>query len=183
MRVIKGLKSWINGYDEVKILSDELELAFDFVKDEIITEEEVDKLYERTIRKLDDLELKNMLRQEEDQLGAVLKVNAGAGGTEAQDWVEILVRMYEHWSEKSGYKATMIDFLNGDDAGLKSAVLLIEGINAYGFLKSEKIKTNGKDYFEMIRNAKKERKDIKFIGHWCLQLDKCNNEIINCKIN
>lgn len=137
MRVIKSLKSWINGYDEVKNLSDELELAFEFVKDEIITEEEVDKLYTRAIRKIDDLELKNMLRQEEDQLGAVLKVNAGAGGTESQDWASMLVRMYQRWCEDHNYKVTVTNWQDGDDAGIKTVTMQVEGDLAYGFLKSE----------------------------------------------
>ncbi len=137
MRVIKSLKSWINGYDEVKNLSDELELAFEFVKDEIITEEEVDKLYARAIRKIDDLELKNMLRQEEDQLGAVLKVNAGAGGTESQDWASMLVRMYQRWCEDHNYKVTVTNWQDGDDAGIKTVTMQVEGDLAYGFLKSE----------------------------------------------
>ena len=137
MRVIKGLKAWIDGYEEVKNLADELELAFDFVKDEIITEEEVDKLYDRTIRKLDDLELKNMLRQEEDQLGAVLKVNAGAGGTESQDWAAMLVRMYQRWCEDHNYKVTVTNWQDGDDAGVKTVTMQVEGDLAYGFLKSE----------------------------------------------
>ena len=137
MRVIKGLKAWIDGYEEVKNLSDELELAFEFVKDEIITEEEVDKLYDRTIRKLDDLELKNMLRQEEDQLGAVLKVNAGAGGTESQDWAAMLLRMYQRWCEDHNYKVTITNWQDGDDAGVKTVTMQVEGDLAYGFLKSE----------------------------------------------
>ena len=137
MKVIKSLKSWINGYDEVKNLSDELELAFEFVKDEVITEEEVDKLYARTISRLDDLELKNMLRQEEDQLGAVLKVNAGAGGTESQDWAAMLVRMYQRWCENHDYKVTVTNWQDGDDAGIKTVTMQVEGDLAYGFLKSE----------------------------------------------
>ena len=137
MRVIKSLKSWINGYEEVKNLSDELELAFEFVKDEIITEEEVDKLYARAIKKIDDLELKNMLRQEEDQLGAVLKVNAGAGGTESQDWASMLVRMYQRWCEDHNYKVTVTNWQDGDDAGIKTVTMQVEGDLAYGFLKSE----------------------------------------------
>jgi peptide chain release factor 2 len=137
MRVIKSLKSWINGYEEVKNLSDELELAFEFVKDEIITEEEVDKLYARAIKKIDDLELKNMLRQEEDQLGAVLKVNAGAGGTESQDWAAMLIRMYQRWCENHNYKVTVTNWQDGDDAGIKTVTMQVEGDLAYGFLKSE----------------------------------------------
>lgn len=137
MRVIKDLKSWINGYDEVKNLADELELAFDFVKDEIVTEEEVDKLYARALQKIEDLELKNMLRQEEDQLGAVLKVNAGAGGTESQDWAAMLLRMYQRWCENHNYKVTITNWQDGDDAGIKTATMQVEGDLAYGFLKSE----------------------------------------------
>lgn len=137
MRVIKSLKSWLNGYEEVKNLSDELELAFEFVKDEIITEEEVDKLYARAIKKIDDLELKNMLRQEEDQLGAVLKVNAGAGGTESQDWAAMLIRMYQRWCENHNYKVTVTNWQDGDDAGIKTVTMQVEGDLAYGFLKSE----------------------------------------------
>lgn len=137
MRVIKSLKSWLNGYEEVKNLSDELELAFEFVKDEIITEEEVDKHYARTIKKIDDLELKNMLRQEEDQLGAVLKVNAGAGGTESQDWAAMLIRMYQRWCENHNYKVTVTNWQDGDDAGIKTVTMQVEGDLAYGFLKSE----------------------------------------------
>ena len=137
MRVIKDLKSWINGYDEVKNLADELELAFDFVKNEIVTEEEVDKLYARALQKIEDLELKNMLRQEEDQLGAVLKVNAGAGGTESQDWAAMLLRMYQRWCENHNYKVTITNWQDGDDAGIKTATMQVEGDLAYGFLKSE----------------------------------------------
>lgn len=137
MKVIKSLKGWINGYNEVKNLSDELELAFEFVKDEIITEEEVDKLYARVLGQIEDLELKNMLRQEEDQLGAVLKVNAGAGGTESQDWAAMLIRMYQRWCEDHHYKVTVTNWQDGDDAGIKTVTMQVEGDLAYGFLKSE----------------------------------------------
>lgn len=137
MKVIKSLKSWINGYNEVKNTADELELAFDFVKDEIVTEEEVDKIYARVLQLIEELELKNMLRQEEDQLGAVLKVNAGAGGTESQDWASMLVRMYQRWCENHNYKVTVTNWQDGDDAGIKTVTMQVEGDLAYGFLKSE----------------------------------------------
>ena len=137
MKVIKNLKSWINGYEEVKSATEEVELAFDFVKDEIVTEEEVDKLYARALRLIEDLELKNMLRQEEDQLGAVLKINAGAGGTESQDWASMLVRMYQRWCEDHNYKVTVTNWQDGDDAGVKTVTMQVEGDLAYGFLKSE----------------------------------------------
>ena len=137
MKVIKSLKSWINGYEEVKNVTEEVELAFDFVKDEIVTEEEVDKLYARSLKLIEELELKNMLRQEEDQLGAVLKINAGAGGTESQDWASMLVRMYQRWCEDHNYKVTVTNWQDGDDAGIKTVTMQVEGDLAYGFLKSE----------------------------------------------
>lgn len=137
MKVVKDLKHWVNGYEEIKTATDELELAFDFVKDEIVTEEEVDKLYERAIHLIENLELQNMLRQEEDKLGAVLKVNAGAGGTESQDWASMLVRMYQRWGEKNNYKVTVTNWQDGDDAGIKTVTMQVEGDLAYGYLKSE----------------------------------------------
>lgn len=137
MKVIKNLKFWIESYSEVKSAAEELELAFDFVKEGIVTEEELDKTYNHIIHLLEDLELKNMLRREEDKLGAVLKVNAGAGGTESQDWASMLFRMYQRWCENKQYKTTITNWQDGDDAGIKTATLQVEGDLAYGFLKSE----------------------------------------------
>ncbi len=137
MKVVRELKMWINSYNEVKSAAEELQLAFDFVKDEIVTEEEVDNAYANAIRLIEDLELKNMLRREEDQLGAVLKINAGAGGTESQDWASMLFRMYQRWGESKNYKTTVTNWQDGDDAGIKTATLQVEGDLAYGFLKSE----------------------------------------------
>lgn len=116
---------------------EELQLAYDFVKEGVVTEEEVDEIYNKALKLVEDLELKNMLQNEEDQLGAVLKVNAGAGGTESQDWASMLLRMYQRWSENKGYKTTITNWQDGDDAGIKTATLQIEGDMAYGFLKSE----------------------------------------------
>lgn len=107
------------------------------MKEEIISEEELDANYEKAIKLIEELELRNMLRREEDQLGAVLKVNAGAGGTESQDWASMLFRMYQRWCDSKGYKTTITNWLDGDDAGIKTATLQIEGDIAYGFLKSE----------------------------------------------
>ena len=137
MKIIRELKFWINSYDKVKSASEELELAFDFVKEGIISEDEVDNQYKLTINLIEDLELKNMLRREEDKLGAVLKVNAGAGGTESQDWASMLFRMYQRWSENNNYKTTITNWQDGDDAGIKTATIQVEGDLAYGFLKSE----------------------------------------------
>lgn len=137
MKVVKSLKGWINGYNDVKNAADELALAFEYVKEEIVTEEEVDKLYARTLKLIEELELKNMLRLEEDQLGAVLKVNAGAGGTESQDWASMLVRMYQRWCEDHDYKVSVTNWQDGDDAGIKTVTMQVEGDLAYGYLKSE----------------------------------------------
>ena len=89
MKKVKSLEKWIEGYKSIKLLADELELAFDFHKDEMVTEEEVDEAYARTITEIEELELKNMLRQEEDSMACVLKINSGAGGTESQDWASM----------------------------------------------------------------------------------------------
>jgi peptide chain release factor 2 len=137
MRVVRELKFWVNAYNDVKAAADELQLAFEFVKEGIVSEEEVDAQYTRVIKLIEDLELKNMLRREEDKLGAVLKINAGAGGTESQDWASMLFRMYQRWCENKKYKTTVTNWQDGDDAGIKTATLQVEGDLAYGFLKSE----------------------------------------------
>lgn len=138
MKVVGELKKWIEGYDEVRTSADELLLSMEFYRDEMVTEEEVDTAYDRALKAIENLELRNMLRQEEDPMDAVLKINSGAGGTEAQDWAQILMRMYMRWAEKGGYKVTIVDLLEGDEAGIKSVTMQIEGGEyAYGYLKSE----------------------------------------------
>ena len=138
MKKVKGIKKWLDGYKEVRTMADELQLAFDFYKDEMVTEEEVDADYAKAIKAIEDLELKNMLRQKEDPMEAVLKINSGAGGTEAQDWASMLMRMYMRWAEAHGYKVTISNLLDGDEAGIKSVTMQIEGGDyAYGYLKSE----------------------------------------------
>lgn len=137
MKIIRGLKGWLSGYNKVKAAVEELQLAFDFNKEGITSEEEVDETYAQTIEVLEDMELKNMLRREEDKLGAVLKVNSGAGGTEGQDWASMLFRMYQRWCESKGYKVTITNFQEGDEAGIKTATIQVEGDFAYGYLKSE----------------------------------------------
>lgn len=137
MKLVKGLEKWLKGYDEVHTMADELETAFDFYKEELVTEEEVDAMYGKAIEAIEALELKNMLRQEEDPMDAVLKINSGAGGTEAQDWAQMLMRMYMRWAETNGYKCVVSNLIDGDDAGIKTCTLEIQGEYAYGFLKSE----------------------------------------------
>lgn len=137
MKKIKDIQAWIDGYKEVEAAVDELATGVEFVKEGIIEESEVDALYADAMSKIEALELRNMLRREEDKLGVVLKINAGAGGTEAQDWASMLMRMYLRWCEKNGYKTSIANLLDGDEAGIKSTTINIEGDYAYGYLKSE----------------------------------------------
>lgn len=138
MKKVKGIERWVTGYKNVRQLAEELQLAFDFYKDEMVSEEEVDADYAKAIAAIEDLELKNMLRQEEDPMDVVMKINSGAGGTESQDWASMLMRMYQRWAEAHGYKVTVNDLQEGDEAGIKSVTMTIEGGEyAYGYLKSE----------------------------------------------
>lgn len=138
MKKVKSIEKWIKGYEQVRKDADELQLAFDFYKEQMVTEEEVDADYDKAVKDIEDLELKNMLRQEEDSMDAVMKINSGAGGTESQDWAQMLMRMYMRWSEAHGYKVTITNLQEGDEAGIKSVEMTIEGGEyAYGFLKSE----------------------------------------------
>ena len=99
MKLVKDLQKWIDGYNEVKTLADELELSFDFYKEELVTEGDVDTAYAKASEAVEALELKNMLRDEADQMACVLKINSGAGGTESQDWASMLMRMYLRYAE------------------------------------------------------------------------------------
>ena len=138
MKKVKSIEKWIVGYNNVRQLADELQLAFDFYKEEMVTEQEVDEDYDKAVKAIEDLELKNMLRQEEDPMDCVMKINSGAGGTESQDWAQMLMRMYMRWAEAHGYKVTISNLQEGDEAGIKSVTMEIEGGEfAYGFLKSE----------------------------------------------
>ena len=138
MKKVKMLERWIKGYAHVRQLADELQLAFEFHKDELVTEEEVDDDYSKAITAIEDLEMKNMLRQKEDPMDCVMKINSGAGGTESQDWAQMLMRMYMRWAEAHGHKVTISNLQEGDEAGIKSVTMEIEGGEyAYGFLKSE----------------------------------------------
>jgi peptide chain release factor 2 len=101
------------------------------------TEEEVDNQYKNCLSLIEDLEVRNMLQKEEDQLGAILKINSGAGGTESNDWAAMLMRMYLRWAERNNYKVKELDYQPGDEVGIKSVTLEVEGERAYGYLKSE----------------------------------------------
>ncbi len=138
MKKVKGLEKWIKGYEQVRRLADETQLAFDYHKEDLVTEEEVDADYANAIKAIEDLELMNMLRQKEDPMDCVLKINSGAGGTESQDWASMLMRMYMRWAESHGHKVTISNLQEGDEAGIKSVTMEIEGGEyAYGYLKSE----------------------------------------------
>ncbi len=135
---VKSIEKWIVGYQQVRQLADELELALDFYRDDMITEDELDADYAKAVAAIEDLEMKNMLRQTEDPMDCVMKINSGAGGTESQDWAQMLMRMYMRWAEAHGYKCTISDIQDGDEAGIKSVTMKIEGGEyAYGYLKSE----------------------------------------------
>lgn len=137
MRKVKELHYWIDSYEDIEKMVNELKLGFDFVKEGLVTEQELDEMYQKTIERFEDVELRNMLRREEDKLGAVLKINSGAGGTESQDWAQMLMRMYLRWCEKHRYKTSIIHLVEGDEAGIKSVTIQVEGDLAYGYLKSE----------------------------------------------
>ena len=137
MKKVKELKKWIELYNEVHAAAEELQLAYDYVKEGIVSEEEVDEAYGNAIQLVESLEFRNMLRQEADQMSCVLKINSGAGGTESQDWASMLVRRYSRWAEANGYKIAVANFQVGVEAGIKTATLNIEGDYAYGYLKGE----------------------------------------------
>ncbi len=137
MKKVKDLQKWIDGYKEVNVATEELELAFEFYKDEMVTEEEVDAAYATAVGLIESLELKNMLRNEADGMDCVLKINSGAGGTESQDWASMLMRMYQRYAEAHNYKVTISNYQDGDEAGIKTVTMEIEGDQAYGFLKGE----------------------------------------------
>jgi peptide chain release factor 2 len=137
MKKVRAVKVWTDGFNTVNQLVEDIVVLYEFFEAKEATEQEVDKAYNETIEAVEKLEAKNMLRSEEDHLGAVLKINAGAGGTESNDWAEMLFRMYSRYAEKNGYKVKVADMQDGDEAGIKSCTLEIEGEYAYGYLKSE----------------------------------------------
>lgn len=137
MKEISSVKSWTTAYDTVNTSVEDLVVLYDFYKEGEVTEEEIATQYHATLSAIEKLELRNMLRREEDRLGAVLKINAGAGGTESNDWAQMLMRMYLMWGENNGYRITEAYYQAGDEAGIKTVTLEFEGENAYGYLKSE----------------------------------------------
>ncbi len=137
MKTIKSLKEWTNGFEETDQAVEDFGVLYEFYETGEATEEEVDHLYNEALKEVEKLETKNMLSNEEDKLGAVLKINAGAGGTESNDWAEMLYRMYTRWCESKGYHIKLADMQHGDETGIKSCTLEIDSEYAYGYLKSE----------------------------------------------
>jgi len=137
LKQIARLKSWTSAYEKVRNSVEELQVIMDFYKEDEATEEDLQKHYDNALESIEDLEFRNMLGAEEDELGAILKINAGAGGTESQDWAEMLMRMYIRWGERNNYKVKEVSMLYGDEAGVKSVTLEFTGDYAYGYLKAE----------------------------------------------
>lgn len=137
LKNIRTKKVWTDAFDKVSKLMDDLDVLNEFHEAGDVGEEELDREFEKAATAVEELEFKKMLSKEEDQLSAVIEINPGAGGTESQDWADMLNRMYIMWGEKSGYKVAQIDYQSGDVAGIKSATLELEGPFAYGKLKSE----------------------------------------------
>lgn len=137
MRVIRGIKQWTDAFSEVDTSVEDLLILFEFQQEGEANEGEVENHFAETLDLIEKLEAKNMLRKEEDKLGAVLRINAGAGGTESNDWAEMLYRMYNRWADAHGYSWKVMEYLPGEDAGIKNCTVQIEGDFAYGYLKSE----------------------------------------------
>jgi peptide chain release factor 2 len=137
MKEIQAIKVWTTAYDQVEARIADLETLFEFYEAGEVKEDEIDQEFFQTEKALEELEFKKMLSGEEDQMSAILEINPGAGGTESQDWAEILLRMYTMWGQKQGFTVRQVDYQAGDGAGIKSATIEIEGPFAYGLLKSE----------------------------------------------
>ena len=135
MKALNSVKSWVTSYDKTLSAVDDLDVLQEFSTEE--DSAELDSGYATALSLVEDLELKYMLGAEGDNLGAVLTINSGAGGTEANDWSAMLMRMYLRWGERNGYKMTITENLEGDEVGIKSATISFEGEYAYGYLKSE----------------------------------------------
>ncbi len=147
LKDLAGVKFWVTGYDGVKSGVDDLEVLYEFAREsrdpssaeEVRTPEdmELETAFRKVEKEIEALELRNMLGEEGDSLGAVMTINSGAGGTEANDWSAMLMRMYMRWGERNGYKVTVTDELDGDEAGVKSVTMQFEGDYSYGYLKAE----------------------------------------------
>lgn len=137
MKKLRALKSWVNEYDSIAEQYEDLLVLYDFVKEGETTEQEIETEYLKICTRLENLEFKNMLSEEEDPLNAVVQITAGAGGTESCDWASMLYRMYLMWAQKNNFKTELLDLQNGDVAGIKSVTFEVNGEFAFGYLKGE----------------------------------------------
>ncbi len=137
LKKMRQKKFWVTAYEDLQTASEDLAVLIDFYKEGAGDEQEIDALYSKTIDELEELELKNMLSGEEDNLNAVLQITAGAGGTESCDWASMLLRMYIMWGEKNGYKIKELNYQEGDVAGIKTVTIEFDGDFAFGYLKGE----------------------------------------------
>lgn len=137
LRTIRDKKNWTDAFEAATSGFDDLMIMWEFFVQGEGNEPEVEKHYFDTLRLIEDLEFRNMLSGEEDRLGAIVQINSGAGGTESQDWAQMLMRMYIRYGERNRFKVTEVDFQEGDVAGIKQVTLEIDGDYAYGYLKGE----------------------------------------------
>ncbi len=137
LKIIREKKKWIESYNAVAAERDDLEVIYEFYLNQEAEETDLDLQYQKVINLTEDLEMLNMLQSESDRLGAILQINPGAGGTESQDWAQMLMRMYMRYGERQNFKVSIVDQQDGDVAGIKSVSIEFEGENAYGFLKAE----------------------------------------------
>ena len=137
MKELQGLKQWVKDYEKAKSLTDDLEILFDYFKEGEVNDEEINIQYIQCKEHIENIEFKNMLSNEGDEMSAVIQITAGAGGTESCDWTQMLMRMYVMWAEKNKFKIKELDLQQGDVAGVKSVTLEIEGDYGFGWLKGE----------------------------------------------
>ena len=134
---LNAKKIWTDGWQNAHAAVEDVEVLFEFFQNGDATEKEMQEQFDLSLKAVEDLELKNMLKSKEDQLNAVMQITAGAGGTESCDWAYMLMRMYLMWAEKNSYKVTEQDYAEGEVAGIKSVTIQIAGEFAYGYLKGE----------------------------------------------
>jgi len=137
LKKINSIKKWIDEYEETRQQIEDLKVLREFFEEGESSEEEVQEQYDKALKKMERLEFRKMLNKEEDHLDAIVTINAGAGGTESQDWAEMLMRMYLRWGERNNYNTKVLDVQEGEGAGIKSASIEFEGEYAYGYLKGE----------------------------------------------
>ncbi|MGC4130045.1 MAG: peptide chain release factor 2 [Bergeyella sp.] len=137
LKQLRSKKKWVEDYEDIRTSFEDLQVLIEFAKEDPDSEKELDKSYPELLEKIGNLEFRNMLSNEGDELSAVLQITAGAGGTESCDWASMLMRMYTMWAEKNGYKVRELNFQEGDVAGVKTVTLEIDGEFAFGYLKGE----------------------------------------------